>query len=107
MLEAWLEPQPRVEPRPGGQPAATPVAEGRRAGEERDDNTLKMKLCWCPTGGTTPGFWMGKYEVTQSEWAGLMGSMPSHALDKGKGDRHPIYYVSHADATAFCRKLTG
>ena len=59
----------------------------------------------CPT-GTTPGFWMGKYEVTQSEWAGLMGSMPSHALDKGKGDRHPIYYVSHDDATEFCRKLT-
>ena len=35
-----------------------------------------------------------------------MGSMPSHALDKGKGDRHPIYYVSHDDATEFCRKLT-
>ncbi len=42
----------------------------------------------------------------QSEWASLMGSMPSHALDKGKGDRHPIYYVSHAEATEFCRKLT-
>ena len=49
---------------------------------------------------------MGKYEVTQSEWARLMGSMPSHALDKGKGDRHPIYYVSHDDATEFCLKLT-
>jgi formylglycine-generating enzyme required for sulfatase activity len=35
-----------------------------------------------------------------------MGLMPSHALDKGKGDRHPIYYVSHDDATEFCRKLT-
>lgn len=53
-----------------------------------------------------PGFWMGKYEVTQSEWARLMGSMPLHALDKGKGDRHPIYYVSHDDATQFCQKLT-
>jgi formylglycine-generating enzyme required for sulfatase activity len=81
------------------------VVEGSRAGEERDDNALKMKLCWCPP-GNTPGFWMGKYEVTQSEWAGLMGSMPSHALDKGKGDWHPIYYVSHDDAMEFCRKLT-
>ena len=53
-----------------------------------------------------PGFWMGKYEVTQSEWASLIGSMPLRALDKGKGDRHPIYYVSHDDATEFCRKLT-
>ena len=79
--------------------------EGSRAGEERDDNALKLKLCWCPT-GTTWGFWMGKYEVTQSEWAGLMGSMPSHRLEKGKGDRHPIYYVSLDDATEFCRKLT-
>ncbi len=102
VLEARLEPKPRVEPGPGGQPKA---GEGSRAGEERDDNALKLKLCWCPT-GTTPGFWMGKYEVTQSEWAGLMGSMPTHALDKGKGDRHPIYYVSHDDATEFCRKLT-
>jgi tRNA A-37 threonylcarbamoyl transferase component Bud32 len=104
-LKARLEQQPRKEPGPGGQGAGTPADEGSRAGEERDDNTLKLKLCWCPT-GTTPGFWMGKYEVTQSEWADLMGLMPSHALDKGKGDRHPIYYVSHADATEFCRKLT-
>ena len=52
-----------------------------------------------------PGLWMGKYEVTQSEWARLL-PMPSHKLDRGKGDRHPIYYVSHDDATEFCRKLT-
>jgi formylglycine-generating enzyme required for sulfatase activity len=102
-------------PGPGAQPKAsalTPISaagtradEEKRAGDERDDNALKLKLCWCPT-GTMPGFWMGKYEVTQSEWARLMGSMPSHALDKGKGDRYPIYYVSHSDATEFCRKLT-
>jgi formylglycine-generating enzyme required for sulfatase activity len=105
----------------GKVPSATPLDERRRAGEERDDNALKMKFCWCPTrtipgprrspgihaqGFHIPGFWMGKYEVTQSEWARLMGSMPSHALDKGKGDRHPIYHVSHDDATEFCRKLT-
>ncbi len=79
--------------------------EEKKAGDHRDDNVLKLKLCWCPT-GTTPGFWMGQYEVTQSEWEGLMASMPSHALDMGKGRRYPIYYVSHDDATAFCRKLT-
>jgi serine/threonine protein kinase len=101
VLTARLEQRPRGGPGPGGQPKA---GEGSRAGEERDDNALKMKLCWCPT-GTAPGFWMGKYEVTQSEWAGLM-AMPSHALDRGKGGRHPIYYVSHDEATEFCRKLT-
>jgi serine/threonine protein kinase len=92
-------------PDPGGQAAGTPADEGSRPGEERDDNALKLTLCWCPT-GTVPGFWMGKYEVTQSEWARLMGSLPLHELDKGKGDRHPIYYVSHHDAAEFCRKLT-
>jgi tRNA A-37 threonylcarbamoyl transferase component Bud32 len=106
VLEAWLEPKPRdpsgARPSSGGRPKAV---EGSRAGEERDDNALKMKFCWCPT-GTIPGFWMGKYEVTQSEWARLMGSMPAHALDKGKGDRHPIYQVSHIEAMEFCRKLT-
>jgi serine/threonine protein kinase/formylglycine-generating enzyme required for sulfatase activity len=105
----------------GKVPSVSRVDEGSRAGEERDANALKMKFCWCPTrtipgprrspgihaqGFHIPGFWMGKYEVTQSEWARVMGSMPSHALDKGKGDRHPIYYVSHDDATDFCRKLT-
>jgi serine/threonine protein kinase len=110
VLTAQLEQQPPEESGPGGQPkakqaAATPVDEGSRAGEERDDNALRLKLCWCPT-GTTPGFWVGKYEVTQSEWAGLMGSMPSHALDKGKGDRYPVYYVTRDDAMEFCRKLT-
>jgi formylglycine-generating enzyme required for sulfatase activity len=104
-LKARLEQQPRVEPGTGKQAAGTPVDEGRRAGEERDDNALKLKLCWCPT-GTIPGFWIGKYEVTQSEWARLMGTAPSHALDRGQGDRYPIYYVSRDDAIEFCRKLT-
>jgi formylglycine-generating enzyme required for sulfatase activity len=85
--------------------AGTLVDKGSRAGEERDDNVLKLKLCWCPT-GTEPGFWMGKYEVMQWEWAGLTDSMPSHALDRGKGDRYPIYYVTRDDAMEFCRKLT-
>jgi hypothetical protein len=118
VLEARLEPKERVEDGADGKPKA---GEGSRAGEERDDNALKMKFCWCPTrtipgpprtpgvhsqGWHMPGFWMGKYEVTQSEWSRLMGSMPARALDRGKGDRHPIYYVSHDDAAEFCRKLT-
>jgi serine/threonine protein kinase/formylglycine-generating enzyme required for sulfatase activity len=113
VLEARLEQQPRAEPGRAG--------EGSRAGEERNDNALKMKFCWCPTrtipgsprspgihaqGFHMPGFWMGKYEVTQSEWARLIGSMPSRPLDRGKGDRYPIYRVSHDDATEFCQKLT-
>jgi formylglycine-generating enzyme required for sulfatase activity len=102
--------------------------EGTRAGEERDENALKMKFCWCPAGTfrmgspadepgrwlsegpvdvrLTRGFWMGKYEVTQSEWRRVMGSMPSGNFAWGQGDNYPIYWVSHDDAVAFCRKLT-
>src|SRR3954469_12814810 len=66
-----------------------------RAGAERDDNVLKMKLCWCPPGRfrmgspleepdreedkepvpktVSHGFWLGKYEVTQQEFQKVMG----------------------------------
>src|SRR5207249_52671 len=47
VLEARLEQRRPIESGPGGQPKATnaaPVDEGRRAGEERDDNALKMKF---------------------------------------------------------------
>lgn len=66
-----------------------------RAGRERDDNGVGMKFCWCPPGtfrmGSVPvylhedlvngpvrvtisqGFWMGKFEVTQAQWQGVMG----------------------------------
>lgn len=82
------------------------LTSGSDPGEERDDNALEMKFCWCPA-TANPGFWMGKYEVTQSEWKRMMGSSRTcRALDKGEGDRHPIYSVTHAWATAFCRKLT-
>jgi formylglycine-generating enzyme required for sulfatase activity len=51
----------------------------------------------------TYGFWMGKYEATQGEYEGLMGSNPS----KFTGDpNRPVENVSWAEAAAFCAKLT-
>ena len=115
------------------------------AGRERSDNGLKMIFCWCPPGrfrmGNTPGvrwrfgdaqpvqvtlsqgFWIGKYEVTQGQWAAVMGMTLSQQRAKdptqprpvgdgtsrehiGKGPDHPIYFVSYEDATEFCRRLT-
>jgi formylglycine-generating enzyme required for sulfatase activity len=77
-------------------PDATVTFAGKKAGEQRDDNVLKMKLCWCPPGGfvmgsppdepergddenqvqvtLTRGFWLGKYEVTRGEWESVMGT---------------------------------
>jgi formylglycine-generating enzyme len=77
---------------------------GKRAGQGRADNLLRMRFCWCPPGRFTMGspktgsglleetyrgndegqvkvvlsrgFWLGKYEVTQGQWTALMGSRP-------------------------------
>ncbi len=41
------------------------------------------------------GFWMGKYEVTQSQWESVTGENPAH--DYGIGDNRPVYFVSWDD----------
>ena len=48
------------------------------------------------------GFWLGKYEVTQRQWAAVMGSNPS----RYKGDaRRPVEQVSWHDVQVFIDKL--
>jgi len=96
---------------------------GTKAGDRRELTDLKIAFRWCPPGSfmmggpeselgrgaevtLTRGYWMKETETTQSEWKRLMGSMPSREMNKGKGDRYPIYNVSLDDATKFCQKLT-
>jgi formylglycine-generating enzyme required for sulfatase activity len=103
-----------------------PAWTGTQAGQERDDNGLKLKLCWCPPGTFTMGspagesgrysdenqvsvtlsrgFWLGKYEVTQGEWQAVMGSNPSGF--SSSSSQAPVETVSWDEATEFCRKLT-
>jgi formylglycine-generating enzyme required for sulfatase activity len=50
----------------------------------------------------TKGFYLGKHEVTQSQWEKVMGSNPSHF----KGGDRPVEKVSWTDVTSFCNKLT-
>ena len=52
----------------------------------------------------TTGYWVGKYEVTQSQYEAVMGTNPSR--NYGVGDEYPVYYVSWNDAMDFCAKLT-
>lgn len=102
---------------------------GKRAGEERTDNGLRLKVVWIPSGSftmgspesekdrdddenqvrvtLTKGFWLGKYEVTQSEWTRLMGTQPwSGETNVKEGATYPAQYVSWDDAVEFCLKLT-
>ena len=48
------------------------------------------------------GFWLGKYEVTQSEWQTVMGSNPSGFAGCG---RCPVEQVSWEDIQQFVRRL--
>ncbi len=55
----------------------------------------------------TEGYWLGKYEVTQSEWKLVMKTEPWKGEDFAiEGADYPATFVSWDDATDFCRKLT-
>jgi formylglycine-generating enzyme required for sulfatase activity len=49
----------------------------------------------------TKPFYMGKYEVTQEQWEGVMGINPS----KTKGEKLPVTDVSWNDCQEFIKKL--
>ena len=48
------------------------------------------------------GFWMGKHEVTQGQWQGVMGTNPSEFSGCGQC---PVEKVSWEDAQEFIRRL--
>lgn len=50
---------------------------------------------------TVSGFYIGKYEVTQSEWEAVTGRKPSHF----KGPNRPVEQVSWDDCQDFIAKL--
>ena len=111
---------------------------GNRAGEEREFELapgVKMTFSWCPAGefvmGSPPseegrdsredqakvtlskGFWISKTEVTQSQWAAVMGSSPLDGIgpygkphpENNKGPNLPIVGVSWDDAQVFMEKV--
>jgi len=49
---------------------------------------------------TLSAFYIGKYEVTQSEWQATMEFNPAH--DDGVGESYPVYYVSWYDILKYC-----
>lgn len=100
------------------------------AGQESDDNGLKMKFCWCPPGTfmmgapdsdkdatnhekpqvkvtLSRGFWLGKHEVTQGQWQAVMGNEPWRGQkNTGEGVDFAASFVGWEDAAQFCSKLT-
>jgi formylglycine-generating enzyme required for sulfatase activity len=102
--------------------ARIPGLDGHKPGQIREDNGLNLELVWCPPGvfkmgddavdvpvrvTLTKGFWLGKYELTQSQWKAVMQTTPWSGKEFVKeGDDYPATYVSWNDATKFCEKLT-
>jgi hypothetical protein len=59
---------------------------------------------------TVPGFWMGKYPVTQAQWRSIAALPPEQIeLDASpsrfKGDNRPVERVSWLQAIEFCQRL--
>ena len=117
---------------------ANPKLKANRAGEEREFEIapgVKMTFCWCPAGefmmGSPPseegrenredqakvtlskGFWISKTEVTQSQWAAVIGSNPMDGIgpygkphpEKNRGANLPIVGVSWDDTQVFMEKV--
>ena len=51
---------------------------------------------------TVPGFWMGKYPVTQVQWGAIMGTNPSKFL----WEKRPVERVRWDDCIEVCQKLS-
>ena len=70
----------------------------------RKDEGLQHKV-------KVPGFYMGKYPVTQEQWAAvaLMDNVDIHLSpnpSRFKGAKRPVEQVSWHDATEFCKRLS-
>lgn len=59
-----------------------------------------IKSNYYGTGVTVSDFYIGKYDVTQKEWAQVMGGNPSQF----KGDDRPVEMVSWYDAIEYCNR---
>ncbi|UKO96611.1 bifunctional serine/threonine-protein kinase/formylglycine-generating enzyme family protein [Nostoc sp. UHCC 0870] len=77
---------------PGGTfTMGSPAGEAERSSDESPQHEV-----------TVPGFFMGKYEITQEQYQAIMGTNPANF----KGEKRPVEGVSWDDAVEFCEKLS-
>jgi serine/threonine protein kinase/formylglycine-generating enzyme required for sulfatase activity len=129
--EAWDEANYNEE-------AAARSLDGGRVGDSREFSIgggQAIRFCYVPSGTfwmgspesegarnndetkhqvtLTSHYWMAEAEVTQGQWAAVMGTTPAQQQAKGDdlgeittlGDEYPMYFVSWDDAEEFIGKL--
>lgn len=102
---------------------------GTKTGEAWNSNGIKMEFLWCEPGkfvmGSPPneadrandedqveveltkGFWLGKFEVTQSQWRTVMNSTPWDGQIRVRvAPDSPVTWVNWDNAQLFCREFT-
>jgi sulfatase modifying factor 1 len=71
---------------------------------------VNVQLQWIrekSAGGSLPYYWLGRTEVTQSQWHNVMGTTPWKGKNFVKnGHDFPATYVSWEVAQQFCEKLS-
>ncbi len=55
---------------------------------------------------TVPGFYMGKYPVTQEQYQVLTGTNPSYFRGRDSSSKQPVERVSWSAAVIFCKRLS-
>ncbi|MDB9398545.1 bifunctional serine/threonine-protein kinase/formylglycine-generating enzyme family protein, partial [Microcystis aeruginosa CS-567/02-A1] len=68
----------------------SPAGEAQREDDEGPQRQVRV-----------PGFFMGKYAVTQAQYQAIMGTNPANF----KGEKRPVETVSWDEAVEFCTKL--
>ena len=116
------KPNPRPRPRPRPKPTPRPTPKPKYRLPSTIDAFKNGQMVWV-SGGTftmgstgsdadgdeeplhsvsVSGYYIGKYEVTQTQWTSIMGSNPSYS----KGDNRPVEKVSWTDCCRFCNALS-
>lgn len=54
---------------------------------------------------TLNDFYLGKYEVTQAQWASIAPEYTPN-YNVGQGNNHPVYRISWYEAATFCNRLS-
>ncbi|MGC9328610.1 MAG: SUMF1/EgtB/PvdO family nonheme iron enzyme, partial [Candidatus Hinthialibacter sp.] len=125
-------PSPTATPTSTNTPEPTPTIDESMIAQliaidlpEQPSGSIPLQLTWIPSGSFsmgspedeqdryddetlhnvtfTMGFYMGKYEITQSQWEAVMGSNPSYFA--GNPD-HPVENVTWYQCAQFCNALS-